>query len=94
MNWVRIPATVLLHCSAGIALDGSIARTVLEYKSISRPVHEPRRVQLDFAGDPVKVTIDSAGRTRTIARAVEKGAFPFLMTGYGSSYGLYSSLAM
>lgn len=38
--------------------------------------------------------VDSSGHTQTATRALQKGEFPLYMTGFGSSFGLYSSLGM
>ena len=53
-----------------------------------------RRLTLDFDGDSVRATIDSAGQSRKVARPVPKGTVPMLMTGFGASYGLYSSMGL
>jgi len=51
-------------------------------------------VTLTYAGDSLRVDIDSAGVHSQFVRAVPKDAYPQFMTGFGSSYGLYSSLGV
>ena len=53
-----------------------------------------KKVVLDFDTDSVHATIDSAGQKRKVARAMPKGTVPTFMTGFGASYGLYSSMAL
>jgi DUF2911 family protein len=53
-----------------------------------------RRLTLDFDGDSVRATIDSAGQTRKVVRPAPKGVVPMLMTGFGASYGLYSAMGL
>ena len=49
---------------------------------------------MEFTGDSLSADVDSAGHREKTRRAVAKGAFPQFMTGFGDSYGLYSSLGV
>jgi Protein of unknown function (DUF2911) len=92
---VRIPGTVLCHYAVDLAKDGSVTHTVLEIKPLGTSDVHDQRVTMDFDGTNVRVTADAPGGTQqTVARQLPKGGFPFFMTGFGSSYGLYSSLGL
>jgi hypothetical protein len=91
---VRIPGTVLCHYVLELAGDGSVTRSTLDVKPIGVSNLPARHVTLEFAGDSLRADVDSAGHREKSRRAVGKGAFPQFMTGYGDSYGLYSSLGV
>jgi hypothetical protein len=91
---VRVPATVRLHYQVELRTDGSVARTTYESDPIGAKNMAGRRVTLDFDGDSVRSIIDSAGQTRKVVRPMPKGMVPMLMTGFGASYGLYSSMGL
>ena len=91
---LRIPGTVLCHYVLELAGDGSVTRSTLDVKPIGVTTLPARHVVLDFAGDSVRADVDSAGHRDRSRRPLGKGAFPQFMTGYGDSYGLYSSLGV
>jgi hypothetical protein len=91
---VRIPGTVLCHYLLELAPDGSVTRSTLDVKPMGVSTLPSRHVVLDFAGDSLRADVDSAGHRDKVRRAAGKGAFPQFMTGYGDSYGLYSSLGV
>jgi len=91
---VRIPGTVLCHYILELASDGSVTRSTLDVKPIGAPTLAGRHVVLDIAGDSLTAEVDSAGHREKSRRATGKGAFPQFMTGFGDSYGLYSSLGV
>jgi hypothetical protein len=91
---VRVPATVRLHYQVELRADGSVARATYESDPMGAKNLAGRRVTLDFDGDSVRSTIDSAGQTRKVVRPMPKGMVPMLMTGFGASYGLYSSMGL
>jgi hypothetical protein len=91
---VRIPATVRVHYEVVMRPDGSVARTTYALDPMGAKNIVGRRITLDFDGDSVRATTDSAGQTRKVARPMPKGTVPMLMTGFGASYGLYSSMGL
>lgn len=91
---VRVPGTVLCHYELDLGSGGTVTRSVVDVKPISADNVAARHVTLDYTGDSLRVTIDSAGKHAQFVRAVEKNAYPQFMTGFGSSYGLYSSLGV
>ncbi|HEX8944531.1 MAG TPA: DUF2911 domain-containing protein [Gemmatimonadaceae bacterium] len=91
---VRVPATVRLHYQVELRADGSVARSTYEEDPVSATNIAARRLTFDFDRDSVRMTIDSAGKSREIVRPMPKGMMPLLMTGFGASYGLYSSMGL
>lgn len=95
---VRVPGTVLCHYAIDISADGLVKRTVLDVNPLGTSEVQARHVTLEFlrnsGHDSLRVTIDSSGRKQSTTRALEKGEIPLFMTGFGSSFGLYSSLGM
>jgi hypothetical protein len=91
---VRIPSTVRLHYEVELRADGSVARTTLDTDPMGAKNIPAKHVVFDFDGDSVRSTIDSAGQKRKVARAMPKGTVPMFMTGFGASYGLYSSMGL
>jgi hypothetical protein len=91
---VRVPSTVRLHYEVELRADGSAARSILDTDPMGAKNIAARRVTFDFDADSVHVTIDSAGQKRKVARAMPKGTVPMFMTGFGASYGLYSSMGL
>ena len=91
---VRVPATVRLHYQVELRADGSVARSTYEEDPVSATNIAARRLTFDFDRDSVRTTIDSAGKRREIVRPMPKGMMPLLMTGFGASYGLYSSMGL
>jgi hypothetical protein len=91
---VRIPATVRVHYEVALRADGSVARTTYVLDPMGAKTTAGRRMTLDFDGDSVRATVDSAGQTRKVVRPMPKGTVPLLMTGFGASYGLYSSMGL
>jgi hypothetical protein len=91
---VRVPATVRLRYQVELRADGSVARSTYESDPIGAKNMVSRRMTLDFDGDSVRATIDSAGQSRKVVRSMPNGVAPLLMTGFGASYGLYSSMGL
>jgi Protein of unknown function (DUF2911) len=91
---VRVPSTVRLHYDVEVRPDGSVLRSTLDTDPMGAKGISARRMILDFAGDSVRVSTDSAGQKRTVTRALPKGTVPTFMTGFGASYGLYSSMGL
>jgi hypothetical protein len=91
---VRVPATVRVRYDVELRADGSVARSTYESEPMGAKNMAGRRLTLDFDGDSVRATLDSAGQTRTVVRPIPKGVVPMLMTGFGASYGLYSAMGL
>lgn len=91
---VRVPGTVLCHYELDLGGNGNITKSVVDVKPIGATNVPARHVTLEYVGDSLRVDIDSAGMHSQFVRAVEKNAYPQFMTGFGSSYGLYSSLGV
>jgi DUF2911 family protein len=91
---VRVPATVRVHYDVEMRADGSVKRSMYESDPMGAQNMVGRRLTLDFDGDSVRATIDSAGQTRKVVRPMPKGTVPMLMTGFGASYGLYSAMGL
>jgi len=91
---VRIPGTVLCHYVADLGGDGTVTRTVLDIKPLGASAVKAQHVSVDFDGLDAHITLDGANGPQSATRELAKVAFPFFMTGFGASYGLYSSLGM
>src|SRR5450432_1838436 len=86
---VRVPNTIRLHYDVEVRPDGSVLRSTLDTDPMGAKGMAARRMVLEFTGDSVRVSTDSAGQKRTVTRALPKGIVPTFMTGFGASYGLY-----
>lgn len=91
---VRVPATVRLHYDVELRPDGSVARSTLDTDPMGAKGMAARHMVLEFDADSVHESIDSAGTKRKFARPIPKGVVPTFMTGFGASYGLYSSMGL
>ncbi|MDQ2766934.1 MAG: DUF2911 domain-containing protein [Gemmatimonadota bacterium] len=91
---VRVPSTVRLHYDVELRPDGSVARTTLDTDPMGAKTIPAKHVVFDFDADSVHASIDSAGQKRRVARVLPKGTVPMFMTGFGASYGLYSSMGL
>lgn len=91
---VRVPATIRLHYDVELRADGSVARSTVDTDPMGAKNMGARHIVIDFDADSIHASIDSAGTKRKVARAIPKGAIPTFMTGFGASYGLYSSMAL
>ena len=91
---VRVPATVRVHYDVELRADGSVARSSYESDPVGAKNMAASHLTLDFDGDSVRATIDSAGQKRKVVHPVPKGVAPMLMTGFGASYGLYSAMGL
>jgi Protein of unknown function (DUF2911) len=91
---VRVPVTVRLHYQVELRADGSVTRTTYELDPMGAKNMAGQRVTLDFDGDSVRATTDSAGQSRKVVRPLPNGMVPMLMTGFGASYGLYSAIGL
>lgn len=89
---VRVPGTVLCHYTADIGSDGNVTHTALDMKSMT-PAVPSAKVTIDIQNGAAKVTVAIQGQQeRSGVVLVGNDGVPTYMTGYGSSYGLYSSL--
>jgi len=91
---VRVPGTVLCHYELDLGSSGNVTRSIVDVKPLSAQNVAPRHVTLDYVGDSLRVNIDSSSVHSSFVRAVPPNAYPQFMTGFGSSYGLYSSLGV
>jgi hypothetical protein len=91
---VRVPNTVRLHYDVEVRPDGSVLRSTLDTDPMGAKNMTARRMVLEFDADSVHVSIDSAGQKRKVTRALLRGTVPMFMTGFGASYGLYSSMGL
>ena len=91
---VRIPGTVLCHYVLELASDGSVKRSTLDIKPQGASTVPERHVVIDFTGDSIFADVDSAGHHDKSRRVGGATVFPQFMTGFGASYGLYSSLGV
>jgi hypothetical protein len=91
---VRVPNTVRLRYDVEFRPDGSVLRTTLDMDPMGARNMAARRMTLDFDADSIRGSIDSAGAKRKFSRPIPKGAVPTFMTGFGASYGLYSSMGL
>jgi len=92
---VRVPGTVLCHYTADLAKDGTVTHTVLDVKPLGTSEVKAERVTMDIQGTQVRIAHEGgAPGPQNVSMTLAKDAFPFYMTGFGSSYGLYSSLGM
>ena len=88
---VRVPGTVLLHYVVDLTANGTPSRSVVDVTSMGTTAVAKKRVTIDYARDSVFVDVDSAGRHIKGAAVLQQGPYPQIMTGFGSSYGLYAS---
>jgi hypothetical protein len=91
---VRIPNTVRLHYDVELRPDGSALRSLVDVDPMGAKNMAARHMTIDFDADSVRIAVDSGGAKRKVTRAISKGTVPTLMTGFGASYGLYSSMGL
>lgn len=91
---LRIPTTVSFRYQVDLDASGRVTRSVTEQRPHGHDDALRRKVGMEFFGDSVRVTIDSLSERAVITRAVKPGTVPILMTGFGNSYGLYTSIGM
>jgi Protein of unknown function (DUF2911) len=92
---VRVPGTVICHYSADLANDGTVTKTVVDIKPLGAADVHAQKVTVAFESGAARITFDTEGKPPQMGfKVLPKGGFPFFMTGFGSSYGLYSSLGM
>lgn len=91
---VRVPGTVLLHYSVDLASDGAPTHSVVDVTPLGTSQVSAHRVTLDFARDAMTVDFDSSGHHTGTRVALAGQVLPQLMTGFGASYGLYTSPAL
>jgi hypothetical protein len=91
---IRVPGTVLCRYTVDWNQDGSLARSVLDVQPLGAPTVAASTVKLEGVGDSVRVVIESGGARRETTRPRMRDEAPLFMTGFGSSYGLYSSLGL
>jgi hypothetical protein len=91
---VRVPGTVLCHYALDLTGSGEVSRSVLDVKPLGDTKVPERHVTIDFTADSLRIDVDSSGHHEKSTRVRERGAYPQFMTGFGSSYGLYSSLGV
>jgi len=92
--FVRIPSTVHFHYAVDVGANGMPTHSVLETHPMAGGDVAEKRVTIDFGGDSVRVTVDSSGRHHTETHASANASWPYFMTGFGSSYGLYESVGL
>ena len=88
---VRVPGTVLLHYTVDLDGNGAARHSVVDIMPLGTKEVGARRVTIDFASDSASVDFDSSGHHTRSRVAAKSPAMPQLMTGFGSSYGLYDS---
>ncbi|MBA2683698.1 MAG: DUF2911 domain-containing protein [Gemmatimonadaceae bacterium] len=91
---VRVPTTIRLHYDVELRPDGSIARSTVDTDPMGAKNMAAKHITLIFDADSMRGSIDSAGAKRKFAKVIPKGAVPTFMTGFGASYGLYSSMGL
>lgn len=91
---IRVPGTVFLRYSLDLRRDGTVSRSVVELKPLGVPDMVGRRVRIDFFPSFARATVDSAGAYLQQTQPLPPESVPLLMSGFGSSFGLYSSLGM
>jgi len=91
---LRIPATVLIRYD--VALDERRApRTSVMRVEPRAPVpFAPSRTTMEFGSDSIRVRVDSGGATRRSAVPAIPDRGLALVTGFGATLGLYSSIAL
>jgi hypothetical protein len=90
---VRVPGTVLCHYELDLA-GGRVTRSVLDVKPMGTSAVAARHTTLEFGRDSVRVDITAAGRHEETREPLPANAFPLYRTGFGPSYGLYTSLGI
>jgi len=90
---LRVPTTVLFRYVIDLRADGSLARPRVELRAL-RNDHPRRVVTIDYRGDSARVVTDSAGVRDSVMRATPSPLVPALTTGFGSSFGIYTSIGM
>jgi hypothetical protein len=88
---VRIPGTVLLHYVVDLMANGTPSHSVVDVIPMGTTDVMQKRVTIDYMHDSVVVDVDSAGHHRRGRAVLTQPPYPQLMTGFGSSYGLYAS---
>lgn len=91
---LRVPNTVTFTYRIDLTSKGLPTKAVLALKPESAGDVVKRRTVLEFRGDSVRMQLDSADSRDIVTRAAPHGMMPFLVTGFGSSYGLYFSIGM
>ncbi|HZS62579.1 MAG TPA: DUF2911 domain-containing protein [Gemmatimonadaceae bacterium] len=92
---VRVPGTVLCHYSADLAKDGSATKTVVDIKPLGTTDVKAQKISTTYEDGAAKITLEMPGQDPKMGiKMLDKNGFPFFMTGFGASYGLYSSLGM
>ena len=91
---VRVPGTVLFHYRLDLRPDGTVSRSVVDIDPLGVSRFAAGHVTLDFGKDSVQVTVEELAQRRQSKVALDAKPVPFLMTGFESSYGLYSSLGV
>lgn len=90
---LRVPTAVRFKYAIDLRADGSLSRSRTELI----PLRGDRThwvVVTERQGDSTRVTFDSAGARRVVTRATSALLVPSLTTGFESSFGIYSSIAM
>jgi|CXWL01.1.fsa_nt_gi hypothetical protein len=92
---LRVPATTRYHYALSFESDGSAKRSEFTIKPLGAPgVDDPRRLILDFGGESVRLTSIIRGEQQGAALPKGDARHVVFLGGYGSSHGLYGSLAM
>jgi hypothetical protein len=88
---VRVPGTVLIHYVVDLEGNGAAKHSLVDIMPLGTTDVGARRVTIDFTNDSAFVDINSVGQHRRTRVPLSSPAMPQLMTGFGSSYGLYNS---
>lgn len=92
---LRVPGTTRYHYDLSFANDASVKRSEFTIKPLGAPgVDDPRRLIMEFGRDSMTLTSISRGERQAGSRPVSGAPNVVFRGGYGSSHGLYDSLAM
>ncbi len=92
---LRVPGTTRYHYELSFASDGSVKRSEFTIKPLGAPgVDDPRRLILELGRDSVSLTSIVRGERQTASRPATGAPHVVFRGGYGTSQGLYDSLAM
>lgn len=90
---LRVPTTVLFHYVLELKSNGTLTRSRVELKAL-RNDHARRVVTIDYRGDSARVVTDSADTRDSVTRAIPPTLVASMTTGFGSSFGIYTSIGM
>ena len=91
---LRIPVTILIRYEVTLDDLGRPRRSAMEVKPQAPGPIVPYRTAMTFDADSLRIRVDSAGATRRTALPAAPERSLALVTGFGASLGLYSSLGL